>query len=260
MTDTLVEPRIAERRSEVAGRTAGTRRRRIIAGLASLVVVAAGLAVTRSPLLDVERIEVFGLNRVTLREALDAIDIEVSTPIVSVDTGRASAALEDIPWVDEARVERAWNGTVTVEISERRAVAVALTAPDQWVLVDGDGRVLSEPLVVVPPLPRLSGLRAAGPLGSFMDSDSSAPLAVAQALPPDLRERVYGIWRDDRGELRIGLVGGPTVVLGDDNRLRAKVAATATMLEQLTLETGPHDEVARVLDVSVPNLPVVRNQ
>lgn len=258
MTDVVVEPRIAQRRLEVGEQSRRARRRPVLLVLAGLTVVVAAAAISRSPLLDVERIEVFGLNRVSLREALDVLDVEVSSPLVSVDVDRATAALTAIPWVDQARVERSWNGTVTIEISERTPVAVALTAPDQWVLVDGDGRVLSEPLPVVPRLPRLSGLRAAGVPGSFMADDSAAPLAVAQALPAELVERVYGIWRDERGELRIGLIGGPTVLLGDDDRLRAKVAATATMLEQLAFETGPHDELAQVLDVSVPNLPVVR--
>ena len=89
-----------------------------------------------------------------------------------------------------------------------------------------------------------------------MSEDSLAPLAVAQALPPALREVVYGVWRDGRGELRLGVLDGPIVLLGDDDRLGAKVAAAATMLDQLAEE----GVVPATIDVSVPNLPVVRDR
>ena len=87
-----------------------------------------------------------------------------------------------------------------------------------------------------------------------MDADSAAPLAVVQALPPSLASQVYGVWRDDRGEIRVGLADGPVAVFGDDDRLRAKVAALATMIDQLALE----GRSVREIDLAVPNLPVVR--
>jgi cell division septal protein FtsQ len=249
-----VDPRLRARRIEVKREQGHRRLRRVVVALAVVSVLFGGLWVSRSSLLDVDRIEVYGLDQVSLGSVEEAIGIELGTPLVTLDTAGAARALEALPFVDEATVKRSWRGTITIEVTERRGVALALTAPDAWVLVDRHGRVLSEALAQLPALPRLSGVRAAGAPGSFMSEDSAAPLAVAQALPPALREVVYGVWRDDRGELRLGVEDGPMVLLGDDDRLRAKVAAAATMLDQLATE----GLAPAILDVSVPNLPIVR--
>jgi hypothetical protein len=72
-------------------------------------------------------------------------------------------------------------------------------------------------------------------------------------LGPELALTVQGLWRDGRGELHLSLVTGDEVILGDDRDLRAKVAAIVTMVEMLQAQ----DRQAWILDVSVPNLPVV---
>lgn len=253
MTTVSVDPRLRARRIAVQRERGHRRLRRL--GVVVLVVglAFAGLIVSRSELLDVDSIDVYGLDRVSMRSVETALDVELGSMLLTFDPAKSEAAIEQLPWVREAQVERSWSGAVTVEIVERTPVALALTAPDTWVVVDGDGRVLSGPLVDPPLLPRVSGVRAAGELGSFMAPDSAAPIAVVEALPGPLAERVYGVWRDDRGELRLGVTDGPTVVLGADDRLRAKVAAAATMLDQLAAEGLEPTE----LDVSVPNLPIV---
>ena len=254
MTTVSVDPRFRERRIAVR-REAGNRRlRRGLLVVALIGVVFGVLIVSRSSWLDVDRIEISGLDRVSMRSVETALGTELGAMLLTFDAGQATAAIEELPWVRTAEVERSWNGTITVEVTERRPVALALTAPATWVLVDEDGRVLSDALENPPPLPRISGVRAAGIPGSFMAADSAAPIAVVEALPPALADLVYGVWRDDRGELRIGLTEGPVILLGGDDRLRAKVAAAATMLDQLAAEGRAPVE----LDVSVPNLPIIR--
>jgi cell division protein FtsQ len=256
MTAVSIDPRLRARRIAVK-REAGHRRLRRLLVVLGLVLAALGAVVlSRSSLLDVDEVEVFGLDQVSLRSVEDALGFEIGSPLVSLDAGAAESALEALPWVAEAHVSRSWRGTVTVEITEREPLALALTAPEAWVLVDVDGRVLTEALANPPTLPRLSGLRAAGAPGAFMYPDAAAALSVVDALPAVLAPRVYGVWRDHRGELRLGITDGPQVLLGDDSRLRAKVAAAATMLDQLASEGS----TPAVLDVSVPNLPVVRDR
>ena len=254
MTAVAVDPRLRARRIAVKRERGHRRLRRVLITLLVVGLAFGGLVISRSSLLDVDRIEVYGLDQVSRRSAEAAIGTELGSPLLTFDPGGAEAALEALPWVADATVSRSWGGTVQVDIVERTPVALALTAPDEWVLVDGHGRVLTETLATPPALPRISGVHAATTPGTFMAADSAAPLAVAQALPQSLADLVYGIWRDDRGELRLGLTEGPVVLLGDDDRLRAKVAAAATMLDRLA-EDGTN---AQILDVSVPNLPIVR--
>lgn len=256
MTTVTVDPRVRARRIAVRKEQGHRRLRRLVLIVGAVALVFGALVVSRSSLLDVDRIEIYGLDRVSLRETEEALGFQLGSPLVTLDTGAAETALESIAWIDDAMVRRSWRGTVVVEVTERRPVAIALTQPDRWVLVDPHGRVLSEPLANPPDLPRLSGLRAAPEIGGFMDADSGAALAVVQALPPSLHERVYGVWRDSRGELQIGVDEGATILFGDDDRLRAKVVAAATMLDHLALEGVEPVH----LDVSVPNLPVVRTQ
>ena len=256
MTAVSLDPRLRARRIAVKRQRGHRRLRRLLVSLTVVGLAFGALVLSRSSLLDVDRIDIYGLDRVSRRSAEEALGLEVGAPLLTVSTASLERSLEELPWVDDALVQRGWRGTLTVEITERRPVALALTAPDEWVLVDGYGRVLSEALSRLPQLPRLSGLRAASGPGSFMEPDSAAALAVVQALPAAMHDQVYGVWRDSRGELRLGVVDGPVIVLGDDGRLRAKVAAAATMLEQLASEELSPTE----LDVSVPNLPVVRGE
>ncbi len=256
MTSVSVDPRLRARRIAVRRERGHRRLRRLVVTLSVVGLAFGALVASRSSLLDVDRIEVYGIDRVSLRETEEVLGFELGSPLLTLNLGSAEDALKTLPWIDDAEVRRSWRGTIEIEVTERYPVAIALAQPDQWVLVDPEGRVLSEPLAVAPDLPRLSGLRAAPGLGEFMDADSGAALAVVRALPSSVHDRAYGVWRDERGELRIGIDDGPTILLGDDDRLRAKVAAAATMLDHLAVEGVD----AVHLDVSVPNLPVVRTR
>lgn len=256
MTSIAIDPRLRDRRIAVR-RAQGRRRLRRIVIVATLVA-AAGVSwlVVRSPLLDVDRVAIHGLDRVSLGAAEDALGVGPGAAMMDVDADAAEARLEAIPWVLDAQVQRRWPGTVEVEISERTPVAVTLVDTDTWVLIDAQGRVLSGPLLRDPGLPRLSGIRGAGEPGSFLHRDSAALLALVTVLPEPFAERVSGIWRDSRGEIWMGLVSEDDIVLGDDLDLRAKVAAALAMVEHLDAE----GRVGWELDVSVPTLPSLRDR
>ena len=147
-----------------------------------------------------------------------------------------------------ADIERKWGGLITVDITERRAVALAMVAQDQWALIDSYGRVLTEGLSYPPDLPRLSGVRAAGVPGSYMMEDSKALLSVLGALPSDLAQRVLSLRRDSDGEILGNLASGQEVVFGDEDRLAAKVVALVSVLSYLE-DKNRND---KYIDVSVP--------
>lgn len=263
-----IDPRLAERRAAVERDEGRAKRRRLVVLAALLAVPLALWWIVQSPLVDVDRVEVHGLDRVGRSAAVDALAIPEGAPMFFVDEQAAADRIEALPWVATADVRRSWPGSIVIDITERSPIAIALAAPDSWVMVDADGRVLSEAVVPPPPLPRLSGLRGAGAPGDHLADDAEAPLAVVAALEVSLGhqqfdlllgEAIRGIYRDQRGELRVLFSasemtpGGGEFIIGDDDALRAKVAAMRTMLELMSSE----GREGWLIDVSVPNLPVV---
>jgi len=224
--------------------------RRILTGLALTVAVVAASYVLlgKSALFDVERVEIYGLHRVTLAEVEERLGFHSGDPLLSVNSKKEARNLEILPWVQAVDIERKWDGLITVDITERRAVALAMVAQDQWALIDSSGRVLTEGLSYPPDLPRLSGVHAAGVPGSYMMEDSKALLSVLGALPSDLAQRVRSLRRDADGEILGSLASGREVVFGDEDRLAAKVVVLVSVLSHL----GDQNRNDKYIDVSDP--------
>jgi len=232
--------------------------RRILTGLvlAMAVVAASYVLLGKSALLDVERVEIYGLHRVALAEVEERLGFDNGDPLLSVNSDEEARKLEVLPWVQAVDIERNWDGLITVDITERRAVALAMVAPDQWALIDSYGRVLTGRLPYPPDLPRLSGVHAAGVPGSYMMEDSKALLSLLGALPSDLVPGLR-LRRDAAdGEISGSLASGQEVVFGDEDRLAAKVAALVTVLSHL----GDQNRNAKIIDVSTPMKVKVRTE
>ena len=234
-----------------------SRTRRIVGGTALVLAVlsATYIFLGRSSLLDVEEVEIYGIHRITAVEIEEKLGFRRGDPLLSVDSQEVQRNLELLPWVLAADVERRWNGLIRVGIVERRATALAMVAPQRWVLIDISGRVLTEALPFPPDLVRLSGVHAAGTPGSYMSTDSTALLAVLAALPTELGQRFYSVRRDTANEIVGDLKSGQEVVFGDDGRLSAKVIALAATLTHLE-DQNRND---RYIDVSTPRRVKVRN-
>ena len=246
----------------MSGDTAQGRRlsksRRILTWLviAIAVVAASYVLLGKSALLDVERVEIYGLHRVALAEVEERLGFHRGDPLLSVNSEEEARKLEVLPWVQVVDIERKWDGLITVDITERRAVALAMVAPKQWALIDSFGRVLTGGLSNPPDLPRLSGVHAAGVPGSYMMEDSKALLSVLGAFPSDLVLRVRSLRRDADGEIVGSLTSGEEVVFGDEDRLAAKVVALVTVLSHL----GDQNRNDKYIDVSTPTEVVVRGE
>ncbi|WP_419915658.1 cell division protein FtsQ/DivIB [Candidatus Poriferisodalis sp.] len=189
-------------------------------------------------------------------EANNAADIRTGDFMGTLDTGEAERSLEELPWVADARVRRRWPASVEVDIAERTGAAIALAAPDSWVLIDIEGRVLTSPLAVLPEHPRLSGIAAAPGPGGFLASDADALLAALSAARGQPEYVVASLWRDRRGDIRARVRQQPgdlmlEVTLGDESAIGAKTAAIAAVIGEMTTSHA-------TLDVSVPHLPVLR--
>ena len=246
-----IDPRIRARRIEVQ-RGAGRRRLRRVVDVLLLLLVAVGfLAALRSPLLDVDAVEVAGARRTGVEAVVEAAGIDVGQQLVDVDLGRAGDRIALLPWVLEARLHRGLDGRVQIAITEREPVAV-LGEAAAAVLVDPTGRVLAR-AADVPDL--AEGLvRVAGTSGDLVPGATVGSAAQgALELAGRLAEAVPGAI----GEVRVGdelvatLVQGGEVRFGDTTRLPAKLRSLETMLDQVDLTCLER------LDVRTPGTPVL---
>ena len=240
-----IDPRLQERRIAVK-RDEGRRRLRFLVVSVVVVALGAGLAgATRSPLLDVDLIEVTGAEHVAADTVLHTANLQRGDLMVDVDTGAAARRIERLSWVARAEVRRQWPGTLEVRVIERRAAA-AIPVTGGWATVDAAGRILERGtdapaglgVVDVPPL-----------RGGQVPARLRDALTVAAAIPPRLLERVPRVIPRADG-LELPLQPGGVVRFGGPDQLGEKLIALETLLDRVD---GP----VAVIDVRVPDAPVL---
>ncbi len=189
----LEHPRLQRRRVKIK-REAGRRRLRVLVAAVAVGALTAGLGgVARSPLLDVDRVELSGAERSGRSTVLAAGGISPGRAMDDIDETAAAARIEKLPWVAAAVVRREWPATVHIAVVERRPVAVTRTFREQWGMIDATGRVLAESPERPTGLPWVAGGAPAGPPGSRVHPELVKLLPVAQAVPPGLASRLGAI-------------------------------------------------------------------
>ncbi len=245
-----IDPRMKRRRVEVT-RQEGRRRLRIIVAAGSIsVLAAAGWGSTRSPLLDVDRIEVVGARATPQADVIAASGLQPGLPLIDLDEAAARRGVVDLPWVRSASIARQWPSTVTITVVERAAVAAAPAADSRWALVDSNGQVLAwtdSPGT----LPPLSGIDPAGPPGSALGASAAGPLRVAAAVPDELRSRLEAVVASGEGAVELKLQEGGTVRLGPPDLLAEKFRSALSVLAQVDTKG------LSTLDVRIPQSPVL---
>jgi cell division protein FtsQ len=247
-----MDARIRARRIAVL-RDAGRKRLRRMAVAGSvLALVALGWLTTRSPLLDVDHIEVNGAIRTSADEIRDASGVDSGDPLVEVDGGAVAERIEALPWVDAAHVDRSFPNGVTIIVRERKPVAV-VAHERQLALVDDGGRVLDTVASVPAGLVVVEVADAVPAPGNRVDQDVRDALDIAQQAAGALHAAVRAVRHDDHG-LALALQEGGVVRLGDAGELDAKLVAVATILDQVDRRC------LAVLDVRVATSPVLTRQ
>jgi cell division protein FtsQ len=241
-----VDPRVRERWI-AARRAEGRRRLRILFGVVAVAAVsAAAWAVTASPLLDVDHIEVQGNSRTSAGEIAAAAGVARGDAMVWLDGGAATARIAALPWIRRAHVEREWPGSVTITVTERTPAAWVATAGGAF-LVDGTGRVLAPVGESPTDLPQVVDPARVPPVGGTI-----APVVgarVAGRLDGYARSGTRAITVTPRGVV-LGLVAGPEIRLGEPMQVRTKIGAALAVLA--ALDGVP----VQYVDVSVPSNPV----
>lgn len=95
--------------------------------------------------LRLENLTVEGREHTAPDDLRAALDVTRGTPILTIDLAEAREALEALPWIKAARVERQLPNTVHVVIEERQPYALWQRG-SRYFLVDRDGT----PIVAVP--------------------------------------------------------------------------------------------------------------
>lgn len=224
-------------------------RARLLCALGVLAAFGAGTWVAaHSPLLDVDRIEVWGGFQVTAEQAVEAARVERGEPLLGIDEARARARLEALPWVLSARVERVFPNRLRIRLTERLAAASVARPAGGFALLDETARVLADRVERPEGVPEVSGAGTAPTAGRWLRLARPA-LRVVAALPEALRRRVSAAFVD--GEA-VGLrLGEAEVRFGPPEQLEAKAAALSALFEHLG------DRPVRYVDVRVPGAPVV---
>lgn len=248
-----IDPRIRARRIEVQRGVGRRRLQRLVDVGVVLVVVAGFAAALRSPLLDVDAVEVRGAGHTPTAAVLERAGLEPGDQLMDVDLRAAGERVAELPWVDEVRLHRRLDGTVEVTLTERTPVAL-VGEGESAVLVDGEGRALAlgtDAPEVASEVVRLTGLDAA------LEPGSSLPASAGEAMT--LATRIAGLPGLDM-ELVLGddvvgrLDSGIEVRFGTAAQVDAKVRSLRTVLEQVDLTC------AAVIDVRTPGSPVLTRE
>jgi hypothetical protein len=95
-----------------------------------------------SPELSIDRILVVGNDRLTEGEILELIDVTEATNILTLDLDETREKLLRSTWVKNVELKRVLPATLTLQITERTPVAVAVLS--SLYLLAGDGTILDQ--------------------------------------------------------------------------------------------------------------------
>jgi cell division protein FtsQ len=245
-----VDPRLAQRRQEVAASTDRGRRRRALV-LAGVVVaaVATMVSVLFTPLLDVDHVRVEGAGSLQVTDALRASGVELGARMVEVDLEEVRQALLDVPGVRSATVEREWPSTIRVRLSEEVPLAVVQLG-EQRTVISSIGRVLdgapTDGLVPVEveQLELVDGDREGE---RSVPEDVLAAAQTVERLAPAARAQVAAAQLSATGSLSLVLTDGATIRFGSTEDLPEKLTAAEGVLGQV------EPACREVIDVQEPS-------
>jgi len=125
---TSIDPRLVDRRKEVAEDRARRNIRRLLRLLVALGVMAAVVWLFLSPTLSAATVEVIGVDSSGAVEVLEEKLVVPGRPLILVRAGDVEEALLSDPWVRTADVNLDWPNRIVITVEERTPVAWVETA------------------------------------------------------------------------------------------------------------------------------------
>ncbi len=242
-----IDPRVSARRRAVH-RAQGRRRLRVlVVALGVLTLVAVAWFVLHTPVFGARSVTVTGAVHETAAQVIHQAGLDGAPALLDVDPGRASARIEELPWVRSATVRISWPDGVHVVVSEEVPRFVVQTHGGAWASLSNDGRVLASTPSRPPGLVLLSVPAPPGPLGNVLPARDAAGLRVASTLPPSFVSQVTAVTVEPAGWVQLSLTTPVVVDIGSATQLEAKYEDVSSILAGGTLHDGD------VIDVSIPN-------
>ncbi len=243
------------RRSARAGRgRANARLTRPLAAVGAVILLIGGayIAARETSVFAVRQVEVVGALpgdvEAQVHQVLGAFE---GQSLVAVDAAAVEDALEKLPPVVQASVDRDFPATLQATVRLEKGIAVLRQGARAW-LVSASGRVLEElepdDLTRLPRvwLPRSQALLAAGT--TVLPEEGGVAIEAVSRIPDGfpLRVEAAGGTPD---ELHMILGNDTEIRLGDTAELRLKLEVAGVVLRALT---ATEREALAYLDVSVP--------
>lgn len=245
------DPRISRRRKAVAR----SKRRRIWMGLGAIGLIAVIVWVMFfSPVLDVRDIKVVGTEHVEAAEVAEVSGLlDSSQNLLTLATDEVAERVEELPWVQQAEVDRMLPGTVRIKITERTPAMILSLGAARWT-VDAHGVVL-EAGEVEPGLPVLAGVEV-GDISEglrLMTPEALDALRAFRSMPRSLQSEIVGVFAPTVERISFSLASGTVVRYGAAEKLADKNEVLRVLLDRLSAE----GKVAAYIDVRVPTSPAI---
>ena len=170
--------------------------------------------------LGLDQVTLIGHRYTTDTDIFEAIALKHARTMLSFDPAAAQARLAELPWIQQASLERVFPDRLEVRVRERTPVAVWRRG-EQSFLIDGTGRTLAQvPADVMPALPRVTGEGA----------DSTAAGLFALLAPfPELKARIASAERVGGRRWTLRLNGGGAIQLPVEGEAQALAQAAGLL-------------------------------
>ena len=240
-----IDPRLADRRKEVAEDRARRNIRRLLRLLVVVAFFGALVWLFLSPTLSARTLDVSGVHSSETREILAGHQVAAGRPLILVRAASVEASLLEDPWVKEAEVDLDWPDRVVVTVAER--------TPRAWVETSGGWQRRAVDGVALPGPDQPDDTMAhlvfpeESPTSATTSQTVLGSLEFVEALPVTLSSNALIEVR--AGELW-AVVGGFDVRLGRPVEMREKALTLASLLQE-DLEPGS------VLNLIAPTNPAV---
>ena len=236
------------------------RRRLALLCLAVAVVLAPGgyWLLANSSAFAVSGISVSGGGAIVSAEVQQAAAGAVGgSSLLQVDAGDVARAVERLPYVKTAVVDRSFPHTLSIRVTTYRPAAAVRSGKDHY-LVSSDGRVLSRDVPATSRLPviRVAKGLALTPGRSVPEGGVTAALGVLRAVPNGFAHRIGHVHQLTTGASgTFAVLGhGFQLRLGSSSQLDLKLRVAVRVLRPM--QTSTRSALAYV-DVSVPSRPAL---
>ena len=250
--EAALDPRIEQRRAEVAGARTRTRRRVLLVIVTVVLMALAVPAVLNSRFLDLDQVQVIGAPTVTPDVVARLGGVSLGEPLMSLHAGAIEKRLRSQPRFSRVAVQVHLSGVLEVRLTERTTIA-RVVGPRRSVIAGEGGIVIDlargdEPLPVIE-TPADPPIRPAARLAT----DIANAVDLIGSMPSGLRSGVERLVVGTNGQFTVHLTGKRTVLFGTVDDADIKIVAMETML-------GPAVDNSGVcqLDIRVPGSPTMR--